>query len=166
MPDNSPATSADARIRAADLQDLAALVALEGAAFTRDRLSRRQLRYLLSRARARILVAERRGTPVGYVILLFRRDSAWARVYSIAIAAAARGRGLGSALLAAAEAAVHDAGRCGLRLEVRRDNAGAIALYRARGFRQFAVVGDYYEDGQDALRFEKTLAGEPHEPSG
>ncbi|MFX9038806.1 GNAT family N-acetyltransferase, partial [Acinetobacter baumannii] len=44
-----------------------------------------------------------------------------------------------------------------LRLEVRVDNPSAIALYRALGFHDFAMRRDYYDDGTDALRFEKAL---------
>ncbi|MCF8997840.1 ribosomal-protein-alanine acetyltransferase, partial [Pseudomonas carnis] len=44
-----------------------------------------------------------------------------------------------------------------LRLEVRTDNPGALALYERNGYRRFAVVDDYYQDHSDALRLEKTL---------
>lgn len=44
-----------------------------------------------------------------------------------------------------------------LRLEVRKDNPAAIALYEKRGYRLFAQTPDYYEDHQDALRYQKRL---------
>jgi ribosomal protein S18 acetylase RimI-like enzyme len=44
-----------------------------------------------------------------------------------------------------------------LRLEVRYDNASAIALYEKMGYRQFGQYERYYEDGAAALRFEKRL---------
>ena len=48
--------------------------------------------------------------------------------------------------------------RCvSLRLEVRKDNAPAIALYEARGYRPFGEYPDYYADGAAALRMEKRL---------
>ncbi len=162
MSDHSPAPAAGAHIRAAGPQDLAALAALEEAAFTHDRMSRRQFRYLLGRGHARTFIAELHGNPIGYIVVLFRRNSTRARVYSIAVAAAMRGRGLGKALLAAAESAAREADCHGLRLEVHSRNANAIALYCNCGYRQFAIIDGYYEDGGSALRFEKSLTGGRH----
>lgn len=145
-------------LRRAIVEDLDALVELEQGAFSDDRLTRRQLRYLLTRAQAAALVAETpAGNVVGYVLVLFSRASAHARVYSIAVTDGARGRGLGRSLIAAAEQASEDNDCVSIRLEVRRDNAAAIALYRACGYRQFDVVSDYYHDHEQALRFEKSL---------
>jgi hypothetical protein len=44
-----------------------------------------------------------------------------------------------------------------MRLEVNETNAPAIALYRKAGYECFARVPAYYEDGGNALRFEKNL---------
>ena len=44
-----------------------------------------------------------------------------------------------------------------MTLEVRYDNAPAIALYEKCGFRQFGEHEDYYEDGATALRYKKAL---------
>jgi ribosomal protein S18 acetylase RimI-like enzyme len=43
-----------------------------------------------------------------------------------------------------------------MRLEVHQGNHAAIACYRKSGYREFARHR-YYEDGGDALRFEKRL---------
>jgi ribosomal protein S18 acetylase RimI-like enzyme len=60
-------------------------------------------------------------------------------------------------LLAAAEAAAV-ARRCrAIRLEVHVTNHAAISRYRKSGYKQFARHRGYYEDGGDALRFEKRL---------
>lgn len=145
-------------LRQATVKDLDALVELEQEAFSGDRLTRRQLRYLLTRARATTLLVETPdGAVAGYVLVLFSRASAHARVYSIAVTGQARGHGLGRALIAAAERASEDNDCVSIRLEVRRDNPAAIALYRACGYRQFDVVSDYYHDHEEALRFEKPL---------
>jgi hypothetical protein len=45
-----------------------------------------------------------------------------------------------------------------MRLEVRPDNAWAIALYERLGYHEFGKYLDYYEDHADALRYEKRLA--------
>ncbi|MGH8274244.1 MAG: peptidase C39 family protein [Gammaproteobacteria bacterium] len=158
------ATSADSvRLRRATTKDLDALIALEQEAFDNDRLTRRQLRYLLTRAQASTTVAETAaGRLVGYVLVLFRRASAHSRIYSIAVAKPARGRGLGRKLLTAAEKASEANDCVSIRLEARRDNAAAITLYQACGYRQFDVVSDYYYDHEQALRFEKPLGQDPH----
>ncbi len=146
------------RLRKAVPGDLDALLKLEHESFSGDRLNRRQFRYLITRARAVTLLAETGGGELlGYVLVLFSRASAHARVYSIAVAATARGRGLGRKLLTAAEAESERASCVSIRLEVRRDNAAAIALYKACGYRQFDSISDYYDDHEQALRFEKAL---------
>ncbi|WP_018880000.1 GNAT family N-acetyltransferase/peptidase C39 family protein [Thioalkalivibrio sp. ALE9] len=147
-------------IRPATVEDLEALVALEDAAFEIDRISRRQFRYLLTRGHAVTLVAEDAGGEglLGYVMLLFSRGTSLARLYSIAVSARARGQGLGRRLVEAAEDAARQHGRTDLRLEVRRDNAASLALFRGLGYRDFGTIDDYYEDHMDALRLQKSLA--------
>ncbi|WP_028484354.1 GNAT family N-acetyltransferase/peptidase C39 family protein [Thioalkalivibrio sp. ALE17] len=150
-------------IRPATLEDLEALVALEDAAFEIDRISRRQFRYLLTRGHAVTLVAEGPGGEglLGYVMLLFSRGTSLARLYSIAVSARARGQGLGRRLVEAAEDAARQHGRTDLRLEVRRDNAASLALFRGLGYRDLGTIDDYYEDHMDALRLQKSLATGP-----
>ena len=153
-----PKTASNVRLSRAMPGDLDALLKLEHESFSGDRLNRRQLRYLITRARAVTIVANTpAGELLGYVIVLFSRASAHARIYSIAVAGAARGQGLGRKLLTAAEKESEQASCISIRLEVRRDNDPAIALYKACGYRQFDRISDYYDDHEQALRFEKTL---------
>jgi len=146
------------RIRPASLADLDALVAIETGSFQSDRLSRRQFRHLLTRAHAATLVAQVGAVLLGYVLLLFSRGTSVARVYSIAVAAEARGQGVGRALVAAAEARAWEEQRAYVRLEIRRDNLASQALFEAAGYRRFGVLSDYYEDHMEALRYEKALS--------
>lgn len=145
-------------IRRARRADLAALVAIETASFTTDRLSRRSLKYFLAAANARIVVAEIRGVLAGYALVAFRKGSASARLYSIATDPDFRGRNLGVALLRAAEKLARKRGVSSMRLEVRCRNRRAIALYEREGYRRFGRLEDYYEDGAPAFRYEKALA--------
>lgn len=151
------------QIRAAGLQDLEDLLALEQACFDGDRISRRQFRYLLTRGNARTLVATEPHTPglLGYVMVLFSRGTSLARLYSIAVSASARGRGVGRNLVEAAENAARDNTCADLRLEVRRDNTASLALFRQMGYREFGTIEDYYEDHMGALRLQKSLAPGP-----
>lgn len=147
-------------MRTATIDDLDALVELENRCFELDRLSRRNFRYMLTKANAATLVEDCQGVLAGYVLVLFHTGTSLARMYSIAVDRAHRGEGLGGTLIEAAEAAALTRGCVYMRLEVRPDNAGAIALYRKHGYRQFGVFDDYYEDHADALRFEKLMV--PH----
>lgn len=149
------------RLRHARAADLPDLLALEQASFSGDRLSPRQYRHHLNHPRNRLLLAEIGGRVVGSALVFLRRGSDLARLYSIAVADAARGQGLGAALLDAAERAARNAGARRMRLEVRSDNATAVALYQRRGYRLIARVPGYYEDGQEALRMERHLTTPP-----
>ena len=144
-------------VRPASPDDLDALLAIEERAFETDRLSRRSFRHFLTRGQASCVVVEAGGRVAGYALVLYRRATALARLYSIALDPGMRGQGLAGLLMEAAERAAADAGCLVLRLEVRLDNAPAIALYRARGYRRFGRYLDYYEDHADALRLQKVL---------
>ena len=144
-------------VRNAERGDLDALAALEHRVFATDRLSRRSLQRFLRAPSAEVLVAQDHTGLAGNAIVLFRPRSVIARLYSIAVAPAMSGRGVGTMLLAAAEAAALARGCRAIRLEVHVTNHAAIARYRKSGYREFDRLRKYYEDGGDALRFEKRL---------
>ena len=157
-PGNGPPQAA-VRIRPAGIEDLGALVRLENESFESDRLTRRQFRYMMTRARARTLLAEdAAGSLLGYVLVLFSKGTSVARLYSIAVDREARGQGVGRALVGAAEATAWEQDRAYMRLEIRRDNLASQALFEGLGYRRFGVLSDYYEDHMEALRYEKALA--------
>lgn len=147
----------DVVLRHATVDDLDALVRLENRSFDEDRISRRSFRRFIEQPRDRLIVAELDGELAGYCLVLMNAATRLARIYSIAVSPAARGRGLGEQLIRAAERDAVEADRIVMRLEVREDNAGAIALYRRLGYRQFGTYRDYYEDHGDALRFERRI---------
>lgn len=149
--------TADFHLRRARPADLAALVDLELASFAYDRMSARQFRRHLSSPSAAVLLAEGDDGLLGSTIVFFRRGSTRARLYSLATAAAARGRGIGKTLLAAAEDLARERGMRELSLEVRRDNGAAVRLYEAHGYRRTASLENYYDDGAPAWRYEKSL---------
>jgi ribosomal-protein-alanine N-acetyltransferase len=113
----------------------------------------------LSHAWSRLLLAEEEaGGPVlGYIVYWLVHDEV--HVLNVATAVAARRRGVGRALMEAAE---EDGRRRGARLstlEVRRSNAPAIALYLSMGYRQVGVRPNYYaEEREDAVVMVKNLA--------
>jgi len=123
--------SAGLRVRRSRQADFEALWELENQVFDTDRMSRRSLKRLLVSPSAAVLVAEDRGRFAGVAIVLFRANSAIARLYSLAVTPRFTGRGIGSALITAVDKA---------------------------GFAQFDRYHEYYEDKGHALRFEKPLA--------
>jgi ribosomal-protein-alanine N-acetyltransferase len=143
-------------LRAARAADLPGLLALESR-FPGDRLSARQFRYHLANPRAVLRVLVQGPALLGYHLLLTRAGSRWARLYSLVVDPAARGRGLGRVLLADAERQARRAGCSGLRLEVRQDNAAANALYAAAGYHRLAPLPGYYQDGGDGWRLRREI---------
>ena len=142
----------------ASLDDLDAIEALEAAAFTGDRLSRRSLRAFIRAPRRPLIVARFGDRVAGYALLSARAGGRTARIYSIAVDPAQARRGVGRALLQACERYARAHGLEALRLEVRYDNPAAIALYEKSGVSPVRPLPGYYEDGGAALRFEKRLA--------
>ena len=141
--------------RLATLSDLPQLLEIELKSFTGDRLSRRSFRYFLSRSQGQIWCV---GEPLqGYALVLFRKGSKQARLYSLAVLDSARGKGFGRLLLAAVEQAASDHGCDRLQLEVDTRNHVAMALYTSAGYAGKRVISGYYEDGGDALRLVKTV---------
>ncbi len=155
----SASTSAPAvpKLRRGRMSDLDALLAIENAVFTVDLLSRRSLRHFLASPRASLTVAEQDGRLAGYALVYFPPRSTIARLYSIAVAPQSAGNGIGPRLLAAAETAARQHRRKTMRLEVHEHNTRAIARYEKSGYRLFDRHRSYYDDGADALRFEKPL---------
>jgi ribosomal-protein-alanine acetyltransferase len=141
--------------------DLDALGGIEASVFASDRLSRRSMRRFLESESDCFLVAEHEGKAAGYAIFFMHRGTSLSRLYSIAVSPAFQGRGIAAALLTEGEriAASHE--RIYMRLEVRKDNVAAIRLYEKLGYRQFGLYEDYYEDHQDALRFQKRVLHYP-----
>ena len=144
-------------LRHAQSSDLDALVSLEHQCFTSDRLSRRSFRRFIRGDHSQCLVLSRDEQCVGYAVVLFRKGSSLARIYSLAVSPSARQGGLGKALLHGSEQAAKAQHCLFVRLEVRADNPTAIALYQAQGYRAFAREADYYEDGETAIKLEKSL---------
>jgi ribosomal protein S18 acetylase RimI-like enzyme len=161
-PAATSAGEADLLVRGAGLADLPALMRLETDGFVGDRMTRRSVRRLLGRSSAEVLVAVAAGSALGYAMVLLRKGSRVARLYSLVRDAGSARRGVGGALLAAAERAAVARGAAEMRLEVRTDNAAAIRLYERHGYEVFARIADYYEDHADALRMRKSLTeGDP-----
>ena len=146
-----------ADIRRATASDIDALTAIENAVFETDRMSRRAFRRFVRADTAAVLVAEAASRLAAYCVVLFRRGSGTARLYSIAAAPGGERNGYGRALLDAAERVAIGRGCASLRLEVRADNDRASELYERNGYHRIGEVPGYYADGATAFRYQKQL---------
>jgi [ribosomal protein S18]-alanine N-acetyltransferase len=135
------------------LEDLDRIMEIEKDGFTHPwsaDLLRREMMHDWSTI---LLATERRGLAeaiLGFVVFWLVHDEL--HVLNIATALEARRRGVGWALMEEAATRARQAGAILATLEVRRSNQGAIALYRALGYRQVGVRPNYYADeGEDAI---------------
>lgn len=153
------------RIRPAKAEDLEVLIRLEMTCFATDRLSRRSFLRWLKGEHCVFLVAESAAKLVAYGLVLLHSGTRLARLYSIAVAPAARGRGIAQQLLEDLEAAAEEKDRFFMRLEVAKENVGAIRLYEKLGYSAFDELEDYYEDHSTALRMQKRIRFPEHTKS-
>ena len=98
---------------------------------------------LRAQPNALVLLAFADGEPTGIAICFFGLSTFQARpllnIHDLAVIPKYRGRGIGRALLSAAEARAKSRGCCKLTLEVQDGNARARALYERFGFTDFVL---------------------------
>ncbi|SEI38720.1 Ribosomal protein S18 acetylase RimI [Allopseudospirillum japonicum] len=156
--------STDFQLRPAQLADIPALFQLEQQSFQTDQLSKRQFKWMLTRAKAALWVindVQASEKLAAYVLVLFHRGTSLARVYSLAVHPNYRQAGLGQILMRTAEILARAQACIYLRLEVRADNHAGIRLYERLGYRYFGTYADYYADHTQALRYEKRIVALP-----
>jgi ribosomal protein S18 acetylase RimI-like enzyme len=104
-----------------------------------------------------VFLAHDGDAPVGVLVGFLGFSTFYARpllnIHDLGVLASHRGRGVGTALIAAAEAKARQLGCCKLTLEVLENNQRARAVYAKLGFAQ-AVYG---EGAGGALFFAKPL---------
>lgn len=149
--------SSNLKVRLAERQDLDDLTELEQRTFDYSRISRRNFRRLIQSPSVHFWVVTESAKVIAYAIALTRKNSRYWRIYSIAVDAQHRGRGIARALL---EHIIKEAkkGRLsGLTLEVKSDNISAIKLYQLYNFETVDVLPDYYDDGTDGFKMRLTF---------
>ncbi len=144
-------------IRNVCYKDLEALLKLESICFESDLLNRRSfIRWIKVKHRIfRVIVLNE--TVVGYGLVILRRASCAARLYSIALAPEIRGKGLAQKLLKDLESQAAIENRQIMRLEVSKKNQAAIALYQKNGYQIFKELPNYYQDHSDGWRMSKKI---------
>ena len=140
---------ADPILRPLTAADLPALAALEGACFSHPWTERQLAADLENDLLTHLGAVSPEGALLGYAEVRAVLDEG--TLERIAVAPAARRRGIGEALLA--RLVREGRGRLAfLTLEVRAGNAPAIGLYEKLGFREVGRRKNYYrEEGEDAL---------------
>jgi ribosomal protein S18 acetylase RimI-like enzyme len=127
------------RITAADIPLATSLMADLGYPATRDSLSER-VDAVLANPDDVILVAEEAASLSGLVSAhsfeMVHRPGRLGRITALIVAATARGRGVGSALLKAAEAHLLSKGCIQLEVTSAEQRSDAHAFYTAHGYRE------------------------------
>jgi ribosomal-protein-alanine N-acetyltransferase len=153
-------------IRRAEREDIPAVLRIEGESFA-DPWTADSFESSLALDRIQFLVAEELLTDngseqagarslVGYVIALVAADEG--EVADLAVAPAARRRGIGGLLLDRVSLAAADRGVRALYLEVRESNLAARRLYESRSFRPVGRRAGYYRHPpEDALLLRRDL---------
>jgi ribosomal protein S18 acetylase RimI-like enzyme len=149
-------------IRKASLNDFERIADLEITCFTSElAYTRRQLRYLLTKANSTVLVETISTIVRGFIIILYRKGTRVAGIETINVDPVYRKQGVGLRLLNAAEECVRKKGIHKIRLEVSTTNRAAVMLYENAGFKKTALLKNYYlynHDGsRDAFRMIKEL---------
>ncbi len=152
------------RLRFADAGDIGAIMSVMTAAFDPrygEAWSAPQVLGSFATGIAWARLAEAGGVAVGFT--LCRRVGPEAELLLIGVLPAARGSGNGAALLAVARRDAQARGADSIFLEVREDNAAALALYRRGGFTVIGRRRDYYrgpgDTRFDAITLRADLAG-------
>lgn len=79
-----------------------------------------------------LFVAVEDGTVIGSIMAGYDGHRGW--LYSVAVRKSAKRRGIGTALVQTAEAALRRLGCCKINLQVRSTNAAVIEFYKGLGF--------------------------------
>ena len=119
--------------------------------------SRRELAYHTNRKGAFTLVAELAARIVGFVIGV-RERKGQGHIITIDVIAEARGAGVGSRLMAAAEERLRSLGSEVVFLETAVNNDAALAFYKRHGYTIVNAIPRYYLDSIDALVLAKALS--------
>lgn len=115
-----------------------------------------ELAQYLQTPECAIFLAYEDGVPVGRIVL-HRNWNGNAFVEDIAVRRAARGRGVGSALLACAGDWAREQRLHGLMLETQDTNLLACRFYQKNGFRLGGVDGCLYSNFEEPYRSETAL---------
>ena len=143
-------------------EDFTALYAIEESCFEAPlRFSRGYMRSLVQGPGTATWIAEQDGQLAGFAIVECAQEGGEpvAYIQTLEVAAKQRHRGAGSELLRRVESSARDAGARLIWLHVDAENATAIRLYEAHGYRHQGKEDHYYARNRPALIYAKSLEG-------
>lgn len=143
-----------AQIQQATWRDLFTVRQLEHVCFPKDAWPLLDIIGVLTLPSVTRLKAVANGQIVGFIAVDIRRSQNQAWVATVGVLPTHQRRGIGGALLQASESGLSVGS---MRLSVRASNRPAISLYEHYGYQQVGIWPRYYQDGEDALVFEKRL---------
>ena len=146
--------------RDATLDDIPAMLRVETAfQYDEDPIGARQLRHLISKGHADVIVAEDDGEVIAYAAVLLRNGSSVAHGWSIAVLPEHRHGGVATALFAWEEPRLLERGYRAVSFEVRDDNPEALHLYETFGYVVREELIDHFGHGRHGWRMVKDLDG-------
>jgi len=142
--------------------DFERLLEIDQACFVRGiAYTAAELRHFLSLKTAVKIVGEQDGDTKGFIVAdrfrPRRSEQSMGHIITIDVLEDARRTGLGSQLLAAAEAELKKAGCSYVSLEVAVDNFPALKFYKKHGYTGLKVLPRYYLNSLDGLLMGKKL---------
>jgi ribosomal-protein-alanine acetyltransferase len=145
-------------LRRAGSRDVAALQRLEQLCFD-DPWSEASLRTELEAGHGRVWLCCLDGEAVGSLMAWHLYEDL--EINRVAVVPTLRGRGIGALLVRQVLDEAIAGGAARALLEVRADNAAALALYRRTGFAESGRRKGYYHDGMDAVVMTCMLGATP-----
>ena len=132
--------------------DLPKLIDLEENSFEPSRCdSKSTILRSLKSSHQEVWVCVEDGRIVGSLFLRIHKHTC--RIYSIAVDANLRGRGIGRMLLEHAKARGHARGCGRISLEADSRNEQLLTWYLNHGYKKVKTIQDYYSNGWGAVRF-------------
>ncbi len=148
-------------LRRAKVEDIPRLLEFENRFVVSDRMTKRHFQWMLKKGHCLLNLVEFQNQLAGYVLVLFHRGTSLSRLYSVAWNPAFEDRDIRSMLFDSAEVAAEENGCIAIRLETRTDDPHTVEFLGSRGYRQFEIREDYFEDHSSALCFQKRVRKVP-----
>lgn len=145
------------KIRNASTKDISSILFIENNCFLSEKISQRQLIYLLTKGKCIVLVGEKYSKIVSYCIYLKPKLPKPARLYSIAVLENFRGKGIAKQLITYGLKNIILLGYNRIRLEVRSSELNVQKIYTQMGFEVICKLPSYYENSKEGLRMELNL---------
>jgi len=144
-------------IRSASLNDIPFLIQLERSCFKYYLIDKKSFARFIKSNSSELFVVEFESQIVAYSLMIYRKNSMKARLYSIAVDEKYRKHKIGTRLLTYGEELVRQKGLREIALEVQIENTHVIQFYQKHGYIGKKTMHNYYESGQHAERMLKTL---------